>query len=124
MLTDAILSVLLVVGLASYGTSVTCRLALVRHRRFTWRSGIFGPAIAAPLSIAFMFLGLSMQPGQLPYFDEFLGWMLAISFGGGLFGVFPAEVLVWYYNWHQRDSEHMAEQRRRKEPGDDGSVPR
>ena len=108
MLTEAVLSVLLVVGLASYGTSVTCRLALLRHRCFTWRSGVLGPAIAAPLSIAFMFLGLSLQPGKLPYFEDFLAWILIISCGGSLFGVFPAEVLVWYYHREQRDNEHVA----------------
>ena len=108
MITTYIWSGLLVALVASYCTSVVCRLALWRHRRVGWSFGFLGAVAAAIASMGFMLLGLSLQPGKMPYFGFFLEWMLLVSIGGSLFGLFPAEVLVWYYRGRFRHYEGAA----------------
>lgn len=108
MFTAYVFPILLVAVVASYCTSVACRLALWRHRHVGWRFGLFGAVAAAISSISFMLLGLSLQPGETPYFGYFLQWMLIISIGGSLFALFPAEVLVWYFRRRHREYDHVA----------------
>src|SRR6266568_2721816 len=108
MFSTYILPGLLVVVVGSYCTSVVCRLALGRHRRVGWNFGFLGAAAAAVVSIGFMFLGLSLQPGQTPYFGLFLDRMLIICIGGSVFALFPAEVLVWFYRRRFREYDHVA----------------
>ena len=107
MFTTYILPSLLVVLVAAYCTSVVCRLALWRHRRVGWSFAFVGALVAAVSSIAFMLFGLSLQPGETPYFGYFLEWMLIISIGGSLFAIFPAEVLVWYYRRRFREYDDV-----------------
>src|SRR5512138_2682137 len=108
MFTAYILPLFLVVVVVTYFTSIACRLALWRHRRVGWRLGLFGAVAAAVVSIAFWFLGLSLQRGETPYFGEFLQLILVNSIGGSLLGIFPAEALVWYYRWWAREHERIA----------------
>src|SRR2546426_9489937 len=85
MFTSYILPALLVALLASYCTSVVCRLALWRQRRVGWSFGFLGAVAAGAVSIVFILLGLSLQRGKTPHFGFFLEWMLIICIGcGGL----------------------------------------
>lgn len=97
-----VLPILLVAGVAAYGASVTCRLAILRHRRVTWRSGGFAVGVAGFLAAAFMCLGLVLPPGKLPYAEEFAKWILIISCGGSLVGILPALRVVSYYRRPQQ----------------------
>lgn len=108
MLTHYIFPILLVAVVASYCTSVACRLALWRHRHVGWRFGFLGAVAAAISSISFMLLGLSLQPGEMPYFGLFLDWMLIISIGGSLIALFPAEAVVWYFRRRHSVCDHVA----------------
>src|SRR5260370_444396 len=60
MLADYVFPILLVASVASYCTSVACRLALLRHRHVGWRFGFLGAVAAAISSITFMMLVLGV----------------------------------------------------------------
>jgi len=106
MFPNYILPSIPVVLVAGYCTSVVCRLALWFHRRVGWSFAIVGAVVAAGASIAFRWLGLSLQPGEIPYCGYFAEWALIVSIGGSLLAIFPAEVLVWYYRQRQREYSH------------------
>jgi hypothetical protein len=97
LVTDLILPVLLVGLVASYCTSVVCRLARWRHRNVNWALGFLGAFAAALVSFSFMLLGTSLQPGEFPYFADFVKWMLFVSIGGSLFALIPCELVVRFF---------------------------
>ncbi len=108
MLTQRILPFLLVALLASYYTSIGCRLAHRRHRRVGWYIALVGAALAAASSICFILLGTSLQSGLVPYFGIFLQWMLTISLGGSLLALVPAAAVVWHYRRRFRTPDRVA----------------
>ena len=93
---------LLVALVTSYSTSVACRLALSRHHSAHWSFALIGAGVAAVLAIGFIWLGLSLQPGQLPNLGEFLRWLSIVCIGGGVLALFPAEAVVWYFHRRRR----------------------
>jgi uncharacterized membrane protein YesL len=97
-----IIPFLLVALMTSYFTSVACRLALSRHRSVHWSFALIGAGVAAVLTVGFIWCGLSLQPGQLPYLGEWLRWLSIVCIGGGLFALFPAEAVVWYFHRRRR----------------------
>ncbi len=66
---------LLMALVTSYCTSVACRLALIRHRTARWSFALIGAVVAAVLALCFIWLGLSLQPGQTPYVGEWFRWL-------------------------------------------------
>jgi hypothetical protein len=97
VLANFILPILLVALVASYCTTVLCRLAQLRHKKITWLFGLPGIFGAASVSFCFMVLGLSLGPGRNPYPGDFLKWVLMLSVGGSLLGFFPSQAVVWFY---------------------------
>jgi len=112
MFTSYILAILLVMLVASYFTSIMCRLALWRHRRVSWGFAFLGVIAAATISSSFILLDsldILLQPGDArSYFAFTLLWTLGICLVGSLFALIPAEILVWHYRQRSKEQDHVA----------------
>ncbi len=96
MLTQFILPFLFVVLLASYYTSIGCRLAHRWRRRLGWYIALVGAVLAGVSSVCFMLVGFWLQPGQTPYPGIFWRWILTVSIGGSVLGLALDMAVVWY----------------------------
>ena len=103
-----ILPVLLVGLAACYATTVVCRVALRRHHRAHWSLALVGSAIAAVLATCFIWLGLSLQPGELPYARLWLESFATVIAAGGLLALLPAQAILWYYRRALAKVEHSS----------------
>ncbi len=91
---------------ASYCTSIACRLAVRRHRASHWSFALIGVAAAVALVVGFIWLGFSLQPGDLPYAGLILRSFGIVIAGGGLMALLPAEAVVWYYRHRFGEHDH------------------
>ena len=103
-----VLPVLLFCTTGVYVSSLTCRLARRRHWRVSWHWGILGAVGSAVLAAAFVWVGLSLPPGDLGKYgmpSEVSWWVGIRAF---CFAIVPALLTVWHYRRKFRHDGHVA----------------
>jgi peptidoglycan biosynthesis protein MviN/MurJ (putative lipid II flippase) len=91
---------------SAYVTSLGCRFARKRHKKCPWRVAVFSALTAGLVTVLFIWLGLSLPPGEMIDVDpvEFYGtvfvWVTS-------FALAPALLVWWYYRRNLKDAEHM-----------------
>ena len=101
-----ILPILLVSGLATYLTSVACRLAWQRRWLLGWHVGLIGALVAGGIAGCVVWSGLSLQLGDWGKLDlrPLFFWMCV---SGSAFGVLPSALVVRHYRKKIKNDGHF-----------------
>ena len=101
----SVLPIVLTGCVSAYLTILKCRFAQKRHKKCPWRVAVFSALTAGLVTVLFIWLGLSLPPGEMGdvgpefYLMAFI-WVTS-------FALAPALLVWWCYRRNLKDGEYM-----------------